>query len=282
MKRLLLSFIGISAVASSAVPAQSSVPPEVRDQCMKAVDFLGCVKAMTGALESPAESGRVLRIDQTTRPGLLSEMGNSCPGGWAYSGAGKCRSTKCIPLGIFGKNEPALAGKGITCEGRRIEYGAIIGRTSLRWGDQFENASIDPKCPAFEPDYGDPSSCITAIRTGKNISTGIVVERPDNAGAVVKKCLGPCQAAGADVKAGDLVISRNGIPVSNLPKEALKDGQLYSFVIRREGREHTVSLRAAIMQYDGWIIPDFDKQTPKIKKVKKSSSGGSRGTWDDD
>ena len=238
---------------------------------MKAVDFLGCVKAMTGALESPAESGGVLRIDQTTRPGLLSEMGNSCPGGWAYSGAGKCRSTKCVPMGIFGKNEPVLAGKGISCKGRNLDYGVIGGRASLRWGDSFENASIDPKCPAFEPDYGDPNSCITAHRTGKNISTGIIVKPPQNGGAVVVECFGPCKTARADVMAGDVLLSRDGIPVANLPQKAMKEGQVYSFVLKRNGREQSVSLAAGIMQYDGWIHPHFKKGETKKKKNTNNS-----------
>ena len=86
MKKLLL----VLPLIAAGVPARAAVPPEVRDQCMKAADFLGCVKAMTGALDAPPASGSVMRIDQTNRPGLLSEMGNSCPGGWAYSGAGKC------------------------------------------------------------------------------------------------------------------------------------------------------------------------------------------------
>lgn len=271
MNRLLIAVIGVSAVCGFASPSQSAVPPEVRDQCMKAVDFLGCVKAMTGALESPAGSGGVLRIDQTTRPGLLSEMGNSCPGGWAYSGAGKCRSTKCVPMGIFGKNEPVLAGKGISCKGRNLDYGVIGGRASLRWGDSFENASNDPKCPAFEPDYGDPNSCITAQRTGKNISTGIIVKRSNSGDLVVEKCLGPCKIAVADVMAGDVAISRDGIPIANLPKKALKEGQIYSFVLRRNGREHSVSLAAEIMQYDGWIHAHFKKGETK-KKEKDNNS----------
>ena len=59
MKRFLIAFIGVSAVSGFAAPSHAAVPPEVRDQCMKAVDFLGCVKAMTGALESSAGSGGV-------------------------------------------------------------------------------------------------------------------------------------------------------------------------------------------------------------------------------
>ena len=172
---------------------------------------------------------------------------------------------------IFGKNEPVLSGKGISCKGKNLDNGVIGGRASLRWGDRYENASNDPKCPAFEPDYGDPNSCITAHRTGKMISTGIIVKRPNNSGAVVEKCLGPCETAGADVMTGDIVISRDGIPVANLPRKALKEGQIYSFVLKRNGQEHSVSLAAAIMQYDGWIHPHFKKGETKKKKNDNNS-----------
>ena len=62
-------------------------------------------------------------------------------------------------MGIFGKNEPQLAGKGHTCEGRMLEYGAITGRASMRWGNQYMNAMIDPNCPNIEPKFGSLNSC---------------------------------------------------------------------------------------------------------------------------
>ena len=81
-------------------------------------------------------------------------------------------------MGVFGKNEPVLAGKGISCKGRNLDYGVIGGRASLRWGDSFENASNDPKCPAFEPDYGDPNLASQLKEQVKTYQLGLLLNDP--------------------------------------------------------------------------------------------------------
>ena len=71
--------------------------------------------------------------------------------------------------------------------------------------------------------------------------------------------------------AGDVVISRDGIPLENLPEKPLREGQIYSFVLKRNGREHSVSLVAEIIQYDGWIHPHFKEGGTKSKKNDNNS-----------
>tara|TARA_B100001250_G_C19029958_1_gene456958 strand:+ start:137 stop:346 length:210 start_codon:yes stop_codon:yes gene_type:complete len=43
MKRLLLTLI-----VAFALPVQANVDPKIHNDCIEAVDYLGCVKAMTG------------------------------------------------------------------------------------------------------------------------------------------------------------------------------------------------------------------------------------------
>ena len=144
------SFVAL-AVLLAANPAFAEVDPKIHKLCVEAKDYAGCVRAMKGDT-TPVTETRM-------RMGLQDELGNACPAGYAYSGGGQCRSIKCIPMGIFGSNEPQLAGKGHTCEGRNIEYGIIGGRATMRWGNQYMKAIIDPNCPNIEPHLGDLNSC---------------------------------------------------------------------------------------------------------------------------
>ena len=128
------------------------------EACLPAADYAGCIKALTEA--DAARSGgstTTIKIDQTNRPGLLSEVGNDCPSGMAYAGAGKCRNIVCVHGGLFGRNDRDLAGKGHRCP---AGMGDFIGyRGSLRWGNQYTNATINPSCPQVEPRIGFRSSC---------------------------------------------------------------------------------------------------------------------------
>ena len=148
-------FTTIAAFSLVAAPVQASVNSKHHELCKEAKDYAGCIRAMT----SDVTEQSAIKIDQTSRPGLLSEMGNQCPAGYAYSGAGRCRQVLCMPMGIFGKNEPQLAGKGHHCRGRNLDYGILGGRASLRWGNNYINASNNPSCPQNEPRIGHLSSC---------------------------------------------------------------------------------------------------------------------------
>ena len=222
----------------SAVVAQGQVPAEIHKACIEARDYNGCVQAMLGT--GPISGDPYHRtVDQTNRPGLLAEMGNQCPAGYAYAGGGRCRQVVCRPMGIFGKNESQLAGKGHSCKGKNREYD-LGGRGSLRWGDNYTNASINPSCPLIEMHMGDPNTCYSARKTGMLVTTGILVNDNRNAQGYyeVKKCVGTCIENGLDIQPGDLLISRNGRPLSSRP---LKDGERMTYVVERNGRTHTVA-----------------------------------------
>ena len=149
MKSLTLLTLLALATPAVAVESQNSVvPADVAERCMQAKDYRGCVGALTGA---------PIRIDQTNRPGLLAEMGNECPVGTAYVGAGRCRAVICIHGGLFGRNDPNLAGKGHRCPAGIGNYFGYRG--SLAWGNSYTNASNNPSCPQKEPAYGYRSSC---------------------------------------------------------------------------------------------------------------------------
>ena len=143
---LLLASLPVSA---------AGVDPAVHAMCVDAKDYAGCVRAMTSDVTE-----QVVKIDQTNRPGLQQEMGNSCPAGYAYSGAGQCRQVLCQYQGIFGRNQPQLAGKGHSCKGVNRQYGLLSGRATLIWGNQYMRAVNDPNCPNREPSIGGRSSCM--------------------------------------------------------------------------------------------------------------------------
>lgn len=233
---IVVSAIGL--MLGSATMAQGQVPPEIHKTCTEARDYSGCVSSMLGTALGVADPNN-RTIDQTIRPGLLAEMGNQCPSGYAYAGGGQCRSIQCRPMGLFGKNEPQLAGKGHTCKDKNREYG-IGGRASLRWGDNYTSASINPSCPHFEMGIGDPNSCYTARKTGKTITTGIWPhdERNSQGYFVVKDCVGTCKENNLDIQPGDILISRNGRPIQNV---TLRDGERLTYVVERNGKRHTIT-----------------------------------------
>ena len=165
MKQLLplLLFLPLPALAG---------PSQFHEQCLKAADYVGCIKALSGT----SGDTTTIKIDQTNRPGILSEMGNECPVGTAYVGAGKCRAILCYRMGLFGSHTKELAGKGHSCR-----HGG-----SLYWGNTFTNASNNPNCPATEPGYGYRSSCQGRTRGyGRNTQ---VTPKPAPKPEPVKNC----------------------------------------------------------------------------------------------
>ncbi len=148
-----------AALLLTSIPVMAQgVDSAVHDMCKEAKDYSVCVRAMTTDVTGP------LKIDQTNRPGLLAEMGNSCPSGYAYSGSGRCRQVLCQYQGMFGRNQPELAGKGHSCKGVNRQFGLLTGRATLIWGGNYMNASNDPNCPAVEPRIGARSSCTISTR----------------------------------------------------------------------------------------------------------------------
>ena len=170
MKNLVATILIGSIFIPSATMAQG-IKSEHHEMCLKAADYLGCIKAMTAA-DSPLEATTTININQTNRPGLLSETGNECPVGFAYAGAGQCRAVICVGNGIFGRNDPALGGKGHSCAGGAgaLRQGIFFGRGTLAWGNNYVPASINPNCPLVEPGFGWRSSCQGVQRDTTNPS----------------------------------------------------------------------------------------------------------------
>jgi len=139
--------------------SQAYTAPAYHETCLKAVDYVGCVKTLSG--QGSADSPVIIRIDQTNRPGLLSETGNQCPVGYGYAGGGRCRSVVGKGLSIFGRNQQGLAGKGHRCGGgaEALNQGILWGRGTLAWGNDYVNASFNSSCPQREMNIGDLSTC---------------------------------------------------------------------------------------------------------------------------
>ena len=150
LKAATISILGFALLPTLQVKAQ---PGPHHDSCIKAVDYVGCVKALSGDTTSRQSNSTTIKIDQTNRPGLLSEIGNDYPGGMAYAGAGKCRSIMCTYRGIFGRHNQQLAGKGHKCPTVGIQGG------SMDWGGDYTNTTNNPACPPGPPKIGHKSTC---------------------------------------------------------------------------------------------------------------------------
>ena len=133
-------FLLLPLFISLTSPAQSEIDPKVREACLPAADFLGCVKAYT----TESTDIQNLRVIQ----GKTELTGNSCPSGFGYSGAGYCTNVICADR--F-RAHPDLRGKAWK--------GCIF--YSSWWGNKVIKAVVDPKCPLTEPIIGTPSSCTT-------------------------------------------------------------------------------------------------------------------------
>tara|TARA_B100000579_G_C22455185_1_gene676252 strand:- start:80 stop:640 length:561 start_codon:yes stop_codon:yes gene_type:complete len=138
MKRLLLLplLLGLTA------PVQAEIDPKVREACLPAADFLGCVKAYSG--ESLKES--------TTNSN--ERIGNSCPPSFAYTGEGYCRKFVCTDLG----KEASILIRKHVCK----RPATAFFKTRLTWwstGNKYVPAIHTPKCPNREPGLGWGSTC---------------------------------------------------------------------------------------------------------------------------
>jgi len=136
----------IAAAVLLAGSAHAQVDPKIKAECMKAVDFQGCVKVLSGdnkTNSSPQNSVDINKINTT---------GNTCPSTYAYIGGGYCQSVVCSPRG-FG-HDYRLGGKGWSCKGFWIAKHLIFDDSvsPIR-------ATFDPSCPDKEPEIGKQSSC---------------------------------------------------------------------------------------------------------------------------
>ena len=133
-----------SSLLVAALPSYGqSVDSKIHKLCIEAKDYAGCVKTMT---KSPAENVQTIR----TIEGEREATGNSCPTGYAYSGAGYCTNVLCT--WDFG-HDPDLGGKDWRCTG------GILQKPSLRWGNSVVKAAVDSHCPSGQPGVGWQSTC---------------------------------------------------------------------------------------------------------------------------
>tara|TARA_Y100001968_G_C19012764_1_gene551420 strand:- start:113 stop:613 length:501 start_codon:yes stop_codon:yes gene_type:complete len=139
IKRLLLPLLAALALPTAA---NSSVESEVHKKCLKAMDYMGCVKA-----HSVGVSNKRMTIDQ----GINLSEGNACASGYAYIGGGTCRKVSCLES-AFRKNQPELKAAGWSCGKRFWRYVLIWGESTLR-------AHYDPSCPPREPAIGQRNTC---------------------------------------------------------------------------------------------------------------------------
>ncbi len=154
MKRLLLLLIFALTIPFSV---KAEVDPKVHKLCLPAADYAGCIKAQTTkSTDIPS-----LRVIQ----GKTELSGNSCPIGFAYAGAGKCRKVElesgclvmpadCIKVKL-GKNiiEPiALWMSGMAEKPKPNPF-------TYTYLGEVTNAIYDSKCPDKEPFLYTNSSC---------------------------------------------------------------------------------------------------------------------------
>ncbi len=144
MRRLSLSLFTIAF----ALPAVANVDPKIAEFCLKAQDFQGCVKSMSGD-----SSGTTTTIRQIQQKGADLAEGNQCPEGFAYIGSGNCQQVQCKGGSGLG-HDYRLAGKEWSF--KRV-LGMFGGELGLKW--QIVRASVNSGCPKREPRIGYTSSC---------------------------------------------------------------------------------------------------------------------------
>jgi len=73
--RRLLTATG-AAAALLAGPVMAQVDPKIKSECMKAQDFVGCVKAMSGNIDLKPDESPITRLKEALRllPDRLSKL----------------------------------------------------------------------------------------------------------------------------------------------------------------------------------------------------------------
>lgn len=134
----LLLFLALQ----TSLSANAQVSKEYHELCKEAKDYLGCIKAMKGDIEtSPSSENMSVDID------MIRTTGNTCPSTMAYTGAGYCEKIICIPN--YRGHDYRLGGKGWSCKG---------GNT-LQFSGAPVRATTDERCPLVEPELGRNNSC---------------------------------------------------------------------------------------------------------------------------
>ena len=139
MKSLFLSTLLLGFVS----PVKAEVDSKVAEFCLRAKDFEGCVRSMSSK-SSDMPSMRIIE-------GGVELSGNSCPEGFAYAGAGKCRDVSRRVSDILKVDGFGLWASGLASRPNWAGWS--------RFGEMSVQAVLDPKCPRIEPFLYTRSSC---------------------------------------------------------------------------------------------------------------------------
>ena len=124
-------------------PVKAEVDSKVAEFCLRAKDFEGCVRSMS----SKSSDMPIMRIIE----GGFELSGNSCPEGFAYAGAGKCRDVSRRVSDILKVDGFGLWASGLASRPNWAGWSWF--------GEMSVQAVLDPKCPRIEPFLYTRSSC---------------------------------------------------------------------------------------------------------------------------
>ena len=133
----------IPLLLGSFSPVKAEVDSKVAEFCLRAKDFEGCVRSMSSK-SSDMPSMRIIE-------GGVELSGNSCPEGFAYAGAGKCRDVSRRVSDILKVDGFGLWASGLASRPNWAGWS--------RFGEMSVQAVLDPKCPRIEPFLYTRSSC---------------------------------------------------------------------------------------------------------------------------
>ena len=148
MKKLLIPLLAAFALPNAV---NAGVDPEVHRICLKAADYVGCVKVQTKGSEA---STRMI-----IQEGASIAEGNACPDSHAYIGNGYCQRVFCDIGGarLFASgHDRRLGGKGWGCKPRWDFAG---GSLKFSTDNPAVRSSFDRRCPSEEPETGRNNSC---------------------------------------------------------------------------------------------------------------------------
>jgi hypothetical protein len=148
---LLFFIISLLLFPTSSFAAPSQ---EVVDKCMKAVDFQGCIRALSDGQRSLGPGNN---SPNSSTPSIV----NACPPGYGYRGSGHCQNVRCTNIisedsVVLDRFDIALQGKGWEC--KRPSF-CIFCNMKPFFDGPLVPATHNKKCPNEEPEFGRESSC---------------------------------------------------------------------------------------------------------------------------
>ena len=149
MKKIFL--MPLLAAITLPTTVNTGVDPEVHRICLKASDYVGCVKVQTEGYPAPAR--------MIIQEGASIAEGNSCPDSHAYIGNGYCQRVYCDIGGarLFASgHDRRLGGKGWACKSRWDFAG---GSLKFSTNNPAVRTSFDKRCPSEQPEIGRNNSC---------------------------------------------------------------------------------------------------------------------------